>query len=545
MNTYIICTLIFFMPGLIILIFHRPILRWLDGYFLRALDVYAYNENNLYANGNFAPVHTELKNVECEVIGVIPDDLQGDYFRNGPNQLHPPTGRMHMFDGEGMIHHIRIRDGQAYYSNTYIRTPKFKVNEANGKDSFTHVGDLAGGGGAGMAKIICELLKKRLGILPKLSRLESSSGSTSLLFHHERLYALQEISYPFALEIDTSEDGTIELSGEGEFESFDSQLTAPFSAHYKVDPDSNEVIFFSNSIDSGEIFYAELSAEGHLKTFRPIKKDTPCIGFLHDSFITENYAICPDMSIRFDVKKMRSEHKGPWFFDHHTHLKFGVLRRKPDEQGQVSEHVKWFDTGKPGFIWHTINAWEEQREDGGTDIVMFAPVFDEYPSTIPIHLPQEPKASVWRWRLNLDKGEIVEQRKIIDQFFERPTINEQYIGHKNRFAYLLDKSHPRGILGSGVQKYDLLQEKHLEYYSYDEDFGGEPLFVAKQNAEAEDHGYILELLMNEQTAKLIILDTSNLSLIAEIKLPQRIPFGVHSLWLPQPDRGSFNTEDNR
>ena len=84
-----------------------------------------------------------------------------------------------------------------------------------------------------MAKIVCELLKEAR-ILPRLSRLESSSGSTSLLFHHKRLYALQEISYPFALDIDHSEEGMI---GQAErvFESFDSKLTAPFSAHYKVD----------------------------------------------------------------------------------------------------------------------------------------------------------------------------------------------------------------------------------------------------------------------------------------------------------------------
>ena len=70
------------------------------------------------------------------------------------------------------------------------------------------------------------------------------------------------------------------------------------------------------------------------------------------------------MSIRFDVKKMRSEYKSPWFFDPKTTMKFGVLRRKPDENGQLSEQVQWFDTGRPGFIWHTINAWEERRADG-------------------------------------------------------------------------------------------------------------------------------------------------------------------------------------
>jgi carotenoid cleavage dioxygenase len=474
-----------------------------------------------------------MNNVAATVIGTIPADLSGEYLRNGPNQNHPPTGRMHMFDGEGMIHQVRITEGEAFYSNTYIRTPKFKINARNGRDSFTHVGDLAGGGGVGMAKIVCELLKKRLGMLPKLSRLESSSGSTSLLFHHNKLYALQEIAYPFALDVDLSDKDAILLSGEGTFERFDGKLTAPFSAHVKIDPDSQDMIFFSNSIDSGHIFYAELSREGELKTFRPIQKDNPCIGFLHDSFVTEHFAICPDMSIRFDVTKMRSEHKSPWFFDANTSMTFGVVRRKPDKNGHTSHTVQWFDTGKPGFIWHTINGWEERRPDGGTDLLLFAPVFDDYPSTIPIHLPEEPEANVWLWRLNLESGEITEQRALIDQFFERPSINEKYLGKKHRFAYLLDKTHPRRTLGCGVQKYDLIEERLLEHYSYGDDFGGEPIFVAKSDAQAEDDGYILELLMNEREASLIILDARDLSLHATIKLPQRIPFGVHSLWIPQ------------
>jgi len=535
MNTLLLSIIVFFTPGLIALIFHRPILRWLDGYFYRRLEVEQYNHDNHYANGNFAPVHTELQNIEATVHGTIPDDLSGEYLRNGPNMQHKPTGRMHMFDGEGMIHQIRIAQGKAFYSNTFIRTPKYKYNEKNGRDCFTHVGDLAGGGGLGMAKIVCEILKKKIGMLPNMSRLESGTGSTSLLFHHNKLYALQEVGYPFALSVEASTEGGIVLTGEGEFERFNGKLTAPFSAHVKIDPDTQEIIFFSNSVDSGHIFYAELSKEGMLKTFRPIQKDTPCIGFLHDSFITKNFAICPDMSIRFDVKKMRSEYKSPWFFDADTNLRFGVVRRKPDKNGETTQDVQWFDTGKPGFIWHTINGWEEQREDGGTDILLFAPVFDHYPSNIPIHLPEEPKTNIWMWRLNLETGQITEQRKLVAQFFERPSINDKYLGKKNRFAYLLDKRNPRGILGCGVHKYDLHEERFLESYSYGDDFGGEPLFVEKRDATQEDDGYILELLMNEKEASLIVLDASNLALLAKITLPQRVPFGVHSLWIPKTE----------
>ena len=535
MSSLSLFIVVFFTPGLVALVFHRPILRWLDGFFYRKLNVKAFNETNPYAQGLFRPVHAEHHRTAVTVVGTLPPDLKGIYLRNGPNQHFEPTGRMHMFDGEGMIHQIQIQNGEAHYSNTYIKTPRYKINQAAQMDCFTHVGDLAGGGTMAMAKIVCELLKKRLGMLPKLSRLESGSNSTALLFHHGKLLALQEVSYPFDLEFNIESSGAFELSGEGDFEHFAHRLKAPFSAHVKVDPQTNEVVFFSNSVDTKAIYYAELSPEGDLKTFKPIKKDTPCIGFLHDSFITEHFAICPDMSIRFDVKQMKEEPQSPWYFDKNTTLKFGVILRKDSDGSNIKEDVQWFDTGKAGFIWHTINAWEERNSSGEMELVLFAPVFESYPSTIPIHLPEEPHATVQLWRLNLATGTISEQRTLLNQFFERPTINERFTGLKNRYTYLLDKTHPRGILGCGVQKYDLQEERAVKHFSYGDFFGGEPLFVEKENAQHEDDGYILELLMSEEEAQLIILDAQNLTELSRLILPQRIPFGVHSLWIPEKD----------
>ena len=157
---------VFLIILLIVFIFQQAIFHRLDGYFFNRLAVEKYNLNNPYANGNFRPVSKELRNVEAEVIGTIPADLEGEYLRNGPNQRFKSTGRMHMFDGEGMIHQVQLTGGKAYYSNTYIRTPRYLTNEKKGKDCYTHVGDLAGGGAIGLIKMICEQLKKKLGILP-------------------------------------------------------------------------------------------------------------------------------------------------------------------------------------------------------------------------------------------------------------------------------------------------------------------------------------------------------------------------------------------
>jgi carotenoid cleavage dioxygenase-like enzyme len=216
-----------------------------------------------------------------------------------------------------------------------------------------------------------------------------------------------------------------------------------------------------------------------------------------------------------------------FFFDPDHKLRFGVIKR----DHQDGDPVQWFTTELPGHIWHTINGWEETREDGGTDIVIYAPVYRSYPSTVPIHSSQEPHADLTMYRLNLDTGEVTEQRKLLDHFYERPSYNTNYMGQKNHYAYLLDEQRSGGIMGKGVLKYDLVHEREMEYFDYGDYRGGEALFVPKADAQAEDDGYLIDLLMSEEKAYLLIIDASNMKELAKLHLPQRVPYGVHACWL--------------
>jgi carotenoid cleavage dioxygenase len=55
----------------------------------------------------------------------VPRDIAGVYLRNGPNpKFIPQNGRQHWFDGDSMIHAIRIKEGKLQYSNKYTMTDK-------------------------------------------------------------------------------------------------------------------------------------------------------------------------------------------------------------------------------------------------------------------------------------------------------------------------------------------------------------------------------------------------------------------------------------
>ena len=54
--------------------------------------------------------------------GELPRDLQGAYFRNGPNNRFAPPNRYHWFDGDGMIQAVWFDEGRVRYRSRWIDT---------------------------------------------------------------------------------------------------------------------------------------------------------------------------------------------------------------------------------------------------------------------------------------------------------------------------------------------------------------------------------------------------------------------------------------
>src|SRR5262249_11455027 len=90
---------------------------------------------NPFLNGIFAPVQEELDETPLRVIaGAIPTDLEGTYFRNGPNARFTPIGSYkYPLDGDEMIHAVQFMQGHATYMNRYVRTPSMAAEERAGR----------------------------------------------------------------------------------------------------------------------------------------------------------------------------------------------------------------------------------------------------------------------------------------------------------------------------------------------------------------------------------------------------------------------------
>ncbi len=134
---------------------------------------------NPYLAGNFAPVRSE-DDFELEVVGAFPTELNGVFYRNGPNPQFEPRGRYHWFAGDGMIHAFFVEGGKVAYRNRYVRTPKWQVEHAAGRALF-------GGFDPRAAD-------------PSVMGKDSGVANTNIVWHAGHLLALEEGHKPFELD---------------------------------------------------------------------------------------------------------------------------------------------------------------------------------------------------------------------------------------------------------------------------------------------------------------------------------------------------------
>jgi carotenoid cleavage dioxygenase len=497
----------------------------------RLLDAASYNRKSLYNFFGFKPVHTEVSHEPVTISGALPDDLVGAYLRNGVNpQFDPSSVRYHMFDGAGMLHQIQIANGEATYSNTYVRTPRFEFERAAGRQVYVNVAELASGGQACLEKMDLVAKKKESGLIPALE-LDSNQNSTSVRYHSGRLFCLSEWGYPFTLNI--KKDGErLVLDGTGRFETWDGRLKSAFSAHPAIAPETGDFYTVTTSMYTGTISASQVHNGELVRTaaiYQP-ESGRGKMAWLHECLLTENFLIFPDISMRFNDEAINGPEGSFFSFDPSYKLRWGVLPREFDAETPV----RWFETDKAGAIWHLINAWEQKRPTGGTELVIYAPRFESYSADIPIHTPAESHAYLNKWTLDLVNGTVTEDRKLLNWGYERTSFNLNYRGKSSRFAYLLDEQRA-GYMGKGVLKYDLLEEREVEYFDYGEFFGGEALFVPRVGAVEEDDGYLLDLLMSDNKSELIVIDARTMKELARLRLPHRVPFGVHACWLDEKE----------
>ncbi|XP_045799566.1 carotenoid 9,10(9',10')-cleavage dioxygenase 1-like [Trifolium pratense] len=481
--------------------------------------------------GNFAPVQDETPPVKnLPVNGYLPDCLNGEFLRVGPNPKFPPVAGYHWFDGDGMIHGLRIKDGKATYVSRFVRTSRLKQEEYFGGCKFMKIGDVKGL--LGLLMVMIQMLREKLKILDV--SYGTGTANTGLVYHNGKFLALSERDKPYAIKV--FEDGDLHTLG---MIDYDKRLDHYFTAHPKLDPFTGEMFTFGYSQTPPYITYRVISKDGYMHDPVPITISHPIM--MHDFAITENYAIFMDLPVYFRPKEMVKNQKLIFSFDSTTKARFGVLHRYAKDD----KLIRWFELPNC-FIFHNANAWEEEDEVVLITCRLKNPDLDMISENIKDKL-ENFSNELYEMRFNMKTGK-ASQKKLSAFSVDFPRVNENYTGRKQKYVYgtILDST------STGIIKFDLNAEPDFGKTKHEVGgnvcglyglgpgtFCSDAIYVPRvpgTNSE-EDDGYLIFYVHDENTRKssVHVIDAKTMSAdpIAVVELPRRVPYSFHSFFLTE------------
>jgi carotenoid cleavage dioxygenase len=219
------------------------------------------------------------------------------------------------------------------------------------------------------------------------------------------------------------------------------------------------------------------------------------------------------------------------FFDRDMPTRFAVLPR----YGRADE-VRWFEAD-PCFIYHSVNA----REEGDEIVMDVCRVKKPEPRTdVDGPLAQmlsylRLDAHLHRYRFDLRTGRTTEQM-LDDDNSEFPSINQDLLGQRTRYAYNMHISPESTLLFDGLMKYDTNTGASETHWFGEGRWGSEAPFAPRPGGEGEDDGYLVSYVYDEREGRseVEVLDAADVSggPICRVRLPVRVPIGFHATWVP-------------
>lgn len=480
---------------------------------------------NRYLQDNFAPVREEHTVTDLPVTGRLPQHLDGRYLRIGPNPVGEVGEDHHWFVGDGMVHGVRIGDGEAkWYRNRYVRS--------------SHVAAQLGGPSPSEGWDNVDF-----------------AANTHVREHAGKTLALVEGgSSPYELTEELETVGPTDFEGTLRMGS----LPAGYSAHPHEDPDTGELHAVSyNWLRGNRVDYTVRGTDGRIRHTVPIEVGGSPM--MHDFALTENYVVLYDLPVVFDKRQAvagmpramrvparlmmgaiigrnplpdpviariaRGSRSGgqsgtlPYSWDQDYPARLGLLPRNGG-----SADVRWFDID-PCFVFHTLNAYED-----GDTVVVDVVRHDRMFATV-LNGPDEGPATLARFTVDLSAGKVREDR-FDDHSQEFPRMDERLTGRRHRFGYSV--GFEGGLPGDAVLRHDLAAGSTTVRNLGQGRDASEFCFVANEGATDEADGVLMGYVFDRErgASELVLLDAETLEDVASVQLPARVPVGFHGSWNP-------------
>ncbi len=436
--------------------------------------------------GIHQPMTEELTLTDLVIEGNIPPELDGRYVRIGPNPAAPDPRSYHFFTGDGMLHGVRIQGGRAlWYRNRWIRSADVaKARDVPAAPGPRHIFDTV---------------------------------NTSVLDHAGSGWALVEAgSTPVRF------DEHLEAQ---RYDDFGGTLPGSFTAHPRRDPATGELhALCYEATDLKRVRYNVVDVDGRVR--RTVMIPVAHGPLIHDCAITERYVIVMDLPLTLSMRVVLSGHGFPYRWNEKHPARIGLLPRDGE-----ADDILWVSLD-PCFVFHTANAFDLPDGRVALDVIAYDCMFagDNL-------APDEQPRGLERWTID-PTAKTIEQRTLDPSPQELPTIDSRRTGLLYRYAYTLGL--PEELSETLVGEAPLIKHDLERGVRHMHEFGsgriaGEFVFVPRSPSAEEDEGWLMGFVIDADggTSALELLDARNIEApaVAAIRIPHRIPPGIHGAWL--------------
>jgi carotenoid cleavage dioxygenase len=440
------------------------------------------------------------------VAGAIPSDLRGALYRCGPSQrVLPPQGEgaLHLFDGDGLVHKIDLRDGRARHASRFVRTASFVLEQRAGVFNQDCLGVRAPSPVRGVPM--------------------RQQQNTHVIAHANRLFALVESAAPVEIAFDS-------LRRLGEHDFGLGLAGRPLAAHPKIDAATGELFAHTSYPLAPYLQLHKIDAAG--RAAWSVGVELPFPAWVHDIALTSKYVVVPLSPVAIDVRQVdgRWIPTDPYAVREGEPLRWLVCSR---EDGRV---VARFESREAGAVVHCGRAVED-----GDDLVVEAVTYDR-PAAY-LQWLKVARSGGWvpgaharyaRHRLHGGKAS-ADATILVERSSEFPRVDDRLVGRDARYTYLAvggERADSRAPAAwNRIAKLDAHRDSFEEHALPEDTWAGEPVFAPRVGAAGEDDGYVLVVAYDarDDASLLYVLDARAIAgaPVAVVSLPSRVPFGFH------------------
>lgn len=474
--------------------------------------------------GSDGPCRMEGEAGSLIVMGEVPADIDGTFYRVMCDPYMPPHPNNVPIDGDGNISAFRFRHGRVDMKIKYIETERYNLERNANKALFG-------------------LYRNPFTHHPCVRAAVDSTANTNIVYWADRLMALKEVALPYRIDPDTLETLC--------YDPFGNQVKSKtFTAHPKIDPYSEELVVFgyeATGLATRDIVIYALDKTGKKHDEQWIK--SPWCAFIHDCAITRNWLILMLWPFEANLERLKAG-KHHWAWNYSLPATFIVVPRRKTTPLPLG----WKQGEHRVYSWancmpiHTSGAWEGQ--DGKLYLEssrVHDNAFPFFPTDDGILPSANAKADFVRWELDLNLpggSKIPDPRVILDTPSEFPRIDERFMTQEYEFIFMNvfipersdgQKNIFHGL--NGLAMHSHRTNKTRWYYAGDDCGIQEPIFIPRSSESPEGDGWIIAMVEQRalNSCRLVILDTREFEKpIAFVQLPLHVKAQVHGNWVGAP-----------